>query len=326
MVRTSQQQKTLAEVEELCEFTEMDEENNLFAQEILSEELFPSMGNALFEDDSETGDLIDILFNKADEAREVADILNTLRYHNPRWKMPFKMSFSLKYLLRNQEFEFRQSMRTTHAGFHAILNIISPHPIFISTSFNPQPPVIIQLALALERLGSNGNGCAVCRMGRDYKRPMGAIVECTRRLIHAIIETSKDYIQWPGQGRREEISAVMALKGFPGCVGFVDGTNIPLYQRPGMDGETFFDQKKRYSINFQVVCDCDRRIIAFYTGWPGSCHDYKCFSKMTLCTDPDEWFSEGEFLISNDWKLDGMSDGSFLIRRVLIGRLCLQDK
>lgn len=186
-------------------------------------------------------------------------------------------------------------MRTSHAGFYAILNIISPHPIFISTSRNPQPPVIIQLALALERLGSNGNGCAVRRMGRDYKRSMGTIVDCTRRVIESIIDTSKDYVQWPNEERRKEISRVMGLEGFPGCVGFVDGTNIPLYQRPGIDGETFFDRKKRYSINCQVVCDCDRRITAFYSGWPGSCHDYKCFSMMALCKEPNECFAEGEF-------------------------------
>lgn len=184
-------------------------------------------------------------------------------------------------------------MRTSHAGFYAILEVIEDDEIFISTSRNPQPAVIIQLALTLERLGSNGTGCSVRRLGRDYKRSMGAIINCTQRVLESIDSQCSQYIQWPSEARREEISTVMSLEGFPGCVGFVDGTNIPLYQRPGLDGETFFDRKKRYSLYCQVVCDCDRRIIALYSGWPGSCHDQKVFSTMSLSEDPESFFSDG---------------------------------
>jgi hypothetical protein len=45
-----------------------------------------------------------------------------------------------------------------------------------------------------------------------------------------------------------------------------------------------------------VVCDCDRRIIALHSGWPGSCHDQKVFSTMSLSEDPELYFSDGMFL------------------------------
>lgn len=98
------------------------------------------------------------------------------------------------------------------------------------------------------------------------------------------------YLQCPGPEQRTEISQVMSLKGFPGCVGFIDGTTFPIYPRPGIDGETFFEQKNRYSINAQIVRDCDRRITALYTGWPGSCHDNKCYQIMSLAQTPEECF------------------------------------
>lgn len=85
----------------------------------------------------------------------------------------------------------------------------------------------------------------------------------------------------------------MSLGGFPGCVGFIDGTTFPMYQRAGVDGETFFDRKKRYSINAQIVCDCDQIITALYTGWPGLCHDNKCYQLMSLAQTPEEWFGPG---------------------------------
>lgn len=295
MVRTSQRKKNLKAAEDLLQKAEDDEENNNFEEAILGERIEPSFGDILFNDDLEMAFMTDILFNGVDDAEDLLDILEKLRYHDARWKMPFEMDFSLKDLLRDREAEFRQCMRTSHAGFYAILEVIQEHDIFISTSRNPQPPVIIQLALTLERLGTNGTGCSVRRLGRDYKRSMGAIVNCTRRCLTAIDDLCSHYIQWPNAERREEISTVMALEGFPGCVGFVDGTNIPLYQRPGLDGETFFDRKKRYSMNCQVVCDCDRRIIGLYSGWPGSCHDQKVFSSMSLSKDPDRFFSDGMF-------------------------------
>ncbi|OAV85548.1 hypothetical protein PTTG_11423, partial [Puccinia triticina 1-1 BBBD Race 1] len=72
--------------------------------------------------------------------------------------------------------------------------------------------------------------------------------------------------------KQREISNVMKAEGFKGCVGFVDGTTIPLYQRPSIDGE--------------IVCDCDRYITAYMTGWPGSCGDSLVFKKMKLWLEP----------------------------------------
>ena len=86
----------------------------------------------------------------------------------------------------------------------------------------------------------------------------------------------------------------MKNEGFEGCVGFVDGTTFPIYQRPGYDGEVFFDRKKRYSLNTQVICDCDKNITAFITGWPGSCADSFVFKKMLLHKEPGNFFDRGK--------------------------------
>jgi hypothetical protein len=39
----------------------------------------------------------------------------------------------------------------------------------------------------------------------------------------------------------------MQEEGFPGCVGFVNGKIIPLSQKPPIDGNHYFDCKKRCS-------------------------------------------------------------------------------
>jgi hypothetical protein len=85
----------------------------------------------------------------------------------------------------------------------------------------------------------------------------------------------------------------MKTEGFKGCIGFVDGKNIPLYQRPGRDGKVYWDWKKRYLINCQVICDCDKFITSFMTGWPGSWGNSLVFKKMTMHTAPEDHFDAG---------------------------------
>ena len=50
---------------------------------------------------------------------------------------------------------------------------------------------------------------------------------------------------WPTVTEQSESSLVMQQEGFPGCVGFVDGTTIPLSQKPAPDGNFYWYQKKR---------------------------------------------------------------------------------
>jgi len=44
----------------------------------------------------------------------------------------------------------------------------------------------------------------------------------------AIMAVRHDWIRWPDEDQRKEISEAMAFEGFPGCIDFIDGTTIPL--------------------------------------------------------------------------------------------------
>jgi hypothetical protein len=47
--------------------------------------------------------------------------------------------------------------------------------------------------------------------------------------------------------------------GFPGCIGFLDGSDINLRFDPVWHAETYFHRKKRYGFNVQAICDIDGR-------------------------------------------------------------------
>ncbi|KAK3806915.1 MAG: hypothetical protein J3R72DRAFT_358279, partial [Linnemannia gamsii] len=139
---------------------------------------------------------------------------------------------------------FRALFRTTRAGFEEVQRRIEDHPVFNSDSNNQQTPVYIQLGVALSRLGSNGTGSSVVQHEAHFGFSAGAVTNFTRRVIVALLDQRDEWIQWPNANRRHEISLVMANEGFSGCVGFIDGTTLPLSQKPALDGEVYYDRKK----------------------------------------------------------------------------------
>ena len=98
--------KNLNTAEELLQIAQDDEQNQIIEQEMIGERIIPTLGQLLFDDDDEMGFMTDLVFNNVDDAEDLLEILENLRYHDPRWKMPFEMDFSLNDLLRDCEVKF----------------------------------------------------------------------------------------------------------------------------------------------------------------------------------------------------------------------------
>ncbi|ETN07992.1 hypothetical protein PPTG_12508 [Phytophthora nicotianae INRA-310] len=81
----------------------------------------------------------------------------------------------------------------------------------------------------------------------------------------------------------------MTAEGFPGCVGFIDGTALPLSQRSAVDESSYRDQK-RYSVSMQAVCDCDKLIIAtaFQPLRISTTRPIHCRYRLSATTPPEE--------------------------------------
>ncbi|KAL3684883.1 hypothetical protein R1sor_002905 [Riccia sorocarpa] len=108
------------------------------------------------------------------------------------------------------------------------------------------------------------------------------MVNYTNRVMVALESCMGHEIAWPDRQERAQSAAHFASLGFPGCVGLIDGTLVKLSQRPRDDGETYFDRKSNYSLNVQVVCDENKRVIYVFAGMPGSCHDVTCPRRSSL--------------------------------------------
>ncbi|POV95016.1 hypothetical protein PSHT_15882 [Puccinia striiformis] len=162
---------------------------------------------------------------------------------------------------------------------------------------NPQRDPSVQLAVATCRLGSNG--AAVTRLKTLFNIGYGTINLYTMRFIKIIYKKKSLLASWPTQEERLEMSQVMQDEGFPGCVGFVDGTTIPLSQKPPVDGNHYFDRKKRYSISLTLVCDINKKFVSYLAGYPGSCHDSYVFSNMRIAQQPNRFFDRNQYLLAD---------------------------
>ena len=152
----------------------------------------------------------------------------------------------------NDPQRFRRNLRVLPNTFDALLAHIGWHPIF---GADRQMPVEHQLTIALFRFGHFGNAASVESVAQWAGCSAGMVVNATRRVIEAFLTFHDDIIHWPSS---EEKEAAKAWVEAASCAAwrdgwlFVDGTLVPLADKPGHHGEAYFDRKSNYSLNVQV--------------------------------------------------------------------------
>lgn len=183
------------------------------------------------------------------------------RYINQPNPIPKSTEFQeLMWMLPDQE--FKQEVRMSKESFYHVHCLIEKNPIFSNNSRNAQACVSIQMAVCFHRYGCYGNGASVGRIARSKGISNGAVTLYCQRIAKAILSVTSIYVKWPNHAERLAIAHDLKERyGVPGCVGFVDGTDVVLSQRPHIDGEVFFSRKHKYCLNTQIICDHKRRYL-----------------------------------------------------------------
>ena len=199
------------------------------------------------------------------------------------------------------EDRFMSFFRMTRKSFNALAAIVSNDSIFRNDSRNPQVSPIIQLATTLYLLGSFGSSTvrAAAQLGIGE---VTAHLYCNRCII-ALVRLSSRFIRWPKPGTpefRRMRAEIEQQSQFPGCVGFLDGTNIVLQYGPSFYGESYYDRKKQYSFNLQAISDSHRRFTYIASGFPGSVGDATAFGETAFFNRPNVFFSQPDEYILAD--------------------------
>ncbi|KAJ8930649.1 hypothetical protein NQ314_016564 [Rhamnusium bicolor] len=91
-------------------------------------------------------------------------------------------------------------------------------------------------------------------------------------------------ITWPSE--RQAINNINAFRrkaNFPGIVGAIDGSHIPI-KAPINAQNSYINRKGFHSVLLQGVCDHNLKFIDCYTGEAGSIHDSMLFRRSDLST------------------------------------------
>lgn len=132
----------------------------------------------------------------------------------------------------------------TRDNFTKVLGLISFHPVFFSTGVRQQRPVYEQLAVFLMRC----SGKMALHTSTDAAIAEGTIYLYCKRVCTALLDLRNDKLSWPNQQQREVLKAEMEQYGFPGCIGILDATLIPLMDKPKNHGWSYFCRKKFYAV------------------------------------------------------------------------------
>ena len=89
-----------------------------------------------------------------------------------------------------------------------------------------------------------------------------------------------------GNDARNTIQKFEEQKGFPGILGAIDGTHIPI-QAPLKDPEQYINRKSFHSVQLQVVCDMDMKFRHVFCGFPGSVRDAWVLRNFPLFVDAE---------------------------------------
>ncbi|OCB86821.1 hypothetical protein A7U60_g5994 [Sanghuangporus baumii] len=198
-------------------------------------------------------------------------------------------------LHKSTDRRFKAYFRVDRTSFTRLNDLIKNHDVFISTGKRPQRPSWYQLAVFLLRYGLTHTEKAA----EEASIAEGTVYLYCMRVAHAFRHIRPQFLTWPDIARRAVLKARMGEDGFPGCIGMIDGTLIPLAIKPVKDGELYFCRKKFYAVILQAVCDDTLRFLEFDLGWPGNVQDSTVFRESGIWRRKGEHFQHDEFLLAD---------------------------
>ena len=254
---------------------------------------------------------LDPLLILTEKVKHLQDQIRSTRYLNPRTPILHNSQMHLLWWYKEHSpIRFRRKVQVAPDTFDRILSLICDHPVFIGDSVRNKIPVDIQLAIFLNRIGHYGNASSVDDIAEWAGVSVGTVVNVTKRCLLTIINLHDQALSSPTADEIQGSKNWCELKVIPewrdGWLA-VDGTTLPLFQKPGLHGEAWFDKSSQYSMNAQfIILLHNLRIVDYSLGHTGSAHDSYAFQSTRFATAHDE------FLTSEEWI---WADSAYPIRR-----------
>jgi hypothetical protein len=224
-----------------------------------------------------------VYHNHLTDLLALAELLAGLRYLNPRsigsaGRLPIA-DIITEFLNYPEEDGFLANFRVTPESFWALVELLDHwhQNSGGDRGGGPGRPAFQQIAVALYVLGSAGGTFERIRMKLNIGK--GTIQTYLIRTMNLLASLSHEYVCWPAAELRHRLQqqAQRHDEVFANCVGYLDGSEIRLRDRPMKDPEAYFSRKKIYGFNLQGICDQEGRFTYAHAGYTASAHDSTAF-------------------------------------------------
>ena len=175
--------------------------------------------------------------------------------------------------------EFKDRFRMSRTSFNQLTAELSPVLLnrckLLKIGPEKQLLIYVKYVSSLHTLQAIADLFGVC------ETTVHVIVKYVAEMICKHILPS--VIKWPNsENSIAEIEfGFRNLKGFPGVIGAIDGSHIPI-RTPTNYAENYINRKSFPSIILQAVCDSNLNFTDVYCGWPGSVHDSRVLKNSPL--------------------------------------------
>ncbi|KAL5022810.1 hypothetical protein ScPMuIL_001965 [Solemya velum] len=121
-------------------------------------------------------------------------------------------------------------------------------------------------------------------VGQQFGFKKGSLHFYFLRVCKALASKFPEVIKWPESCELAKLSSDFeCMAGFPGVVGCIDGTYIPI-RGPTDNRDAYICRKGYPAIHLQGCCDASMKFTDVSVGNPGSIHDARAFSTSELQT------------------------------------------
>ena len=105
---------------------------------------------------------------------------------------------------------------------------------------------------------------------------------CIMRVSAVLKRAMCQYVHFDNDKKTDQTKRkFFSVAHFPGVIGCIDCTQIRI-QAPSVNEGEFVNRKGYHSINIQLICDADLKVINAVIKWPGSVHDARILRQSAV--------------------------------------------
>ncbi len=166
--------------------------------------------------------------------------------------------------------EALQAFRVDEATFNFICNLCRHQLQRVGTNYRESLSVENIVAIGLYKLA---HGLKYSPLEFQFGVGKSTAQQAVKDFNRAVWAHKSEFIGWKN---KSETLQFFQRKGFPGCLGAIDGCHIPI-QKPWWAGGAYYCHKGFNSIVLQGVVDENRRFCSVDIGNPGRNHDAQTY-------------------------------------------------